>query len=243
MTLSIDIGNTRSKLGIFEQGEMRYKAIFEVLSAENLAAVLSNHSIQNCIYSTVAGIDEAAKAWLNTSFPVIELTDKSRLPFKNKYKTPKTLGKDRLAAVAGALRLYPKTNCLVIDAGTCITYDVLTEKAHYLGGNIAPGLQMRLKAMHEFTDALPLAPLAPVRTPIGKSTEHALQNGGLWGAVLEMQGVIDWCITEFGSINVILTGGDANFFANHLKREIFVHQNLVLIGLEKILEHNVKTSQ
>lgn len=240
MTLSIDIGNTRTKLGIFEQGELCYKAIFEQLTAENLAAVLSNHSIQNCIYSTVAGLDASAKAWLNDTFPTIELTHRTRLPFKNKYKTPQTLGKDRLAAVAGGLKLYPNQNCLIIDAGTCITYDVLTEKAHYLGGNIAPGLQMRLRAMHEFTDALPLASLAPVRGRIGKSTEHALQNGGLWGAVLEMQGLIDWCTAEFGVINVILTGGDANFFANHLKKKIFVHQNLVLVGLEKILEHNVQ---
>ncbi len=240
MTLSIDIGNTRSKLGIFEQSELRYKAIFEQLTPANLQAVLTNHSIENCIYSTVAGIDETAKKWLNDNFSTVELTTKTRLPFKNKYKTPQTLGKDRLAAVAGALHLHPAENCLVIDAGTCITYDILTKEKHYLGGNIAPGLQMRLKAMHEFTNALPLVPLVSIGEPIGKTTQHAIQNGGLWGATLEMQGVIDWCADEFGSINVILTGGDAIFFANHLKREIFVHQNLVLLGLNKILNHNVQ---
>ena len=240
MTLSIDIGNTRSKLGIFEQGELHYKAIFECLTVSNLQAVLANHFIETCIYSTVAGIDADVKSWLDNAYPTLELQSTTRLPFKNKYKTPQTLGKDRLAAVAGALALYPEENCLVIDAGTCITYDILTEKKHYLGGNIAPGLQMRLKAMHEFTNALPLVSLAPLRDPIGKTTEHALQNGGLWGTVLEMQGLIDWCADEFGSINVILTGGDANFFANHLKREIFVHQNLVLLGLNKILNHNVR---
>ncbi len=240
MTLSIDIGNTWSKLGFFEGDELRYHAIFEQLTPSNLEAVLANHSIENCIYSTVAGISEEAKAWLEGHFRTLELSTKTRLPFKNKYKTPQTLGKDRLAAVAGAFQLHPKENCLVIDAGTCITYDVLSEKKQYLGGNIAPGLQMRLKAMHEFTDALPLAPLAPIREPIAKSTEQALQNGGLWGAILEMQGVIDWCEEKFGSINVILTGGDANFFANHLKSEIFVHQNLVLLGLNKILHHNVQ---
>ncbi len=241
--LVIDIGNTRTKIARFECSVLKEKWTVEALSIPVINHILTNHSMERIIYSTVAGIDEAVKAHLMThSSFCLELTHTLQFPFKNEYETPQTLGKDRLAGVSGALTMYPNKNCLVIDAGTCITYDFLKEGSIFLGGNIAPGLKMRFQAMHHFTKALPLVnPDAfEAITGIGKSTQSALLQGGARGAVLEMEGMIQWAHHNFYDLNVILTGGDAVFFANHLKSKIFVQPNLVLIGLNKILEYNVR---
>ncbi|KAA3636402.1 MAG: type III pantothenate kinase, partial [Bacteroidetes bacterium] len=129
---------------------------------------------------------------------------------------------------------------LVIDAGSCITYDILTQNGRFLGGNISPGKKMRLKAMHSFTENLPLPEESETDINWGNTTNTALLNGAHLGAVLEMQGFIELCNSEFGATNVFLTGGDADFFANKCKKKIFVHPNLVLTGLNKILNYNVE---
>jgi type III pantothenate kinase len=143
-----------------------------------------------------------------------------------------------LAAVVGAYRFFPNQNCLVIDAGTCITYDLLTAEKEYLGGNIAPGIGLRMRAMHEFTAKLPLIERGEQDEIWGISTETALRNGGQYGAAYEMQGFIDACEAKFGRMQVVLTGGDADFFGKALKTKIFVHPNLVLWGLLEILNYN-----
>ncbi len=150
------------------------------------------------------------------------------------------MGKDRLAAVAGAYARFPGQTCLVVDAGTCITYDWLNAEAAYLGGNIAPGIRMRLQAMHAFTDRLPAVEMRTEPNQIGQSTAAALRNGAQWGAVLEIDGYRAWSEAQFGPTKLVLTGGDADFLANKLKSEIFVNHHLVLIGLNQILEYNVK---
>lgn len=240
--LVIDIGNTRTKIARFEHSVLKEKWTIETLSIPAINNILTNHSVERIIYSTVAGIDEAVKAHLMAHFFCLELTNTLQLPFKNEYETPQTLGKDRLAGVSGALNIYPNQNCLIIDAGTCITYDFLKEGSIFLGGNISPGLKMRFQAMHHFTKALPLVntDAFEATTSIGKSTQNALLQGGARGALLEMEGFIQWAHHNFYDLNVILTGGDADFFANHLKSKIFVQPNLVLIGLNKILEYNVR---
>lgn len=242
MQLTLDFGNTRTKYGIFNNRELVVTGIWEKVSVADLNALLTNHSIQNIIYSNVSHIDTLVQDWLTVNI-ALALTNKLSLSITNKYQTPQTLGKDRIAAVMGAKCLYPHQNSLVIDAGTCITYDWLEKGTVYLGGNIAPGLRMRLRAMHDGTSALPLAPLEWQTDLIGKSTLSALQNGALWGAVLEMQGVIDWSTTHWKEINVILTGGDSIFFANHLKRKIFALPDLVLIGLNEILNYHVSLEE
>jgi len=240
VNLAIDIGNTRTKLGVFDKQQLVAVAIWETWTIAELNVFLTNHSVENVIYSTVGQLSAATEDSLKHQFASIELTATTPLPFVNTYHTPETLGKDRLAAVAGALELHKGETCLVIDTGTCITYDILTADQQYLGGNISPGLSMRLRAMHHFTARLPSVQRAPLDSDIGKSTVSAMQIGGGWGAVLEMQGVIDHFKEKFGKIKVLLTGGDADFFVNNLKSEIFVHQNLVLIGLNKILNYNVQ---
>ena len=163
---------------------------------------------------------------------------KTPLPIQNKYKTPKTLGKDRLAAVVAAKELYPRKHCLVIDAGTCITYDLITKESVYLGGAISPGMDMRFQAMNTFTAKLPLVKRKKTTNLIGNTTNSALQSGGVLGAVFEMEGFIRAYRKDFSPLTVILTGGAADFFAIFLKTKIFVHHNLILIGLNKLLNHN-----
>ncbi|MEM1327527.1 MAG: type III pantothenate kinase [Bacteroidota bacterium] len=242
MRLALDIGNTRTKYGIFENDQIVEKGTWQYLEIDDLNAALTNHSIRNIIYSNVSQLSTKVAQWL-AEHQAVELTSDLKLPIDYRYKTPQTLGKDRIAAVMGAHQLYPHQNSLVIDAGTCITYDWLIDGHIYLGGNIAPGIWMRLRAMHEGTSALPLVPMEWQTAHIGESTIHALQNGALWGAVLEMQGVIDWSTQQWARINIILTGGDGIFFANHLKRKIFAASDLVLQGLNEILNYHVSLEE
>lgn len=244
LNLIIDIGNTRTKLGIFQANQLLEKVIWDSLDLPRLKKLLQAHpSIQRIAASTVTYIGEDIETYLQKHFFYINLHHETPLPIQNLYLTPKTLGKDRLAAVIGAQSLFPNDNCLVIDAGTCVTYDILLKNKNYLGGNIAPGIEMRLKAMATFTARLPKIAQAPIDDLVGNNTETAIRTGGQLGAVHEMKAFIEAYQEKFGEIKVILTGGDAEYFANKLKTQIFVHQNLVLIGLNKILEHNVHISE
>ena len=241
MNLVIDIGNTRAKAGLFSHGKLAYREARENWEIDDLMALATNHEVKNVILSTVAGavagpIEEA----LASRFFFMELDAATPLPIKNRYRTPETLGKDRLAAVVGAYALFPGQACLVVDAGTCITYDLLNGEGVYLGGNISPGIGMRLKAMHAFTARLPLVAPGPLENWVGDSTETALRNGGQLGALLETEGYLSYCRSRFGALRAIFTGGDADFFVKNLKSEIFVNHNLVLIGLDQILNYNVK---
>ena len=241
MNLAIDIGNTRIKLGLFDGRELIEKRTWQTWSLEKIKSLTTNQNVENVIFSNVGRkMPDEIEAYLRRQFRCIELITQTPLPIQNAYKTPETLGKDRLAAVVGAFEMFPHQNCLVIDAGTCITYDLLRQDGVYLGGNIAPGLEMRLKAMHHFTANLPLLELGSTENFVGYSTESAMRNGAQFGTVLEIQGYMDWCRSELGEINVILTGGSVDFFVKNLKSQIFVNPDLVLLGLNKILNYNVE---
>ncbi len=235
--LVIDIGNTRTKAAVFSGADMVQK-IYCNDPVSEIKSLVTNHSIEKSIYLTTGKVSDAFGKFLKEELYAIELTHKTHVPVKNLYGTPETLGRDRLAAVVGAQAFFPNSNCLVIDAGTCITYDWLTKEGEYLGGNIAPGITMRLQAMDHFTAKLPLVEKADIDNPIGKSTELALRNGALWGAVQEVDGYIRWGRKNFSQLKVIFTGGDTNFFVKHLKRRIFARPNIVLAGLNKILSIN-----
>ena len=239
MHLVIDIGNTRTKLGLFEDGALVRKEIVERLSADALKPWLYNHKAPACILSSVGETDPSARALLEAKTDFVELNEDTPLPIGNQYTTPKTLGKDRLAAAVGAWTLFPGKTCLVVDAGTCITCDVLSKEGDFKGGNISPGIDMRLKAMHTFTARLPLADRGPLGPWIGTGTESALQNGAQWGALWELTAMIGHAEATLGPVTVVLTGGDAEFFEKNIKREIFANPDLVLIGLDKILTNYV----
>jgi type III pantothenate kinase len=238
MNLAIDIGNTRIKLGVFDGEQLIGQQTIENWDIDQVLTIAYNHSVQNIILSSVRKHNASAFARLSNQYYFVQLTEKTPIPIENRYQTPETLGKDRLAAIIGAYHLFPGQHCLVIDAGTCITYDLLDAEGVYLGGNIAPGIDMRLKAMHAFTSKLPEAGRSPLGELLGTTTLSALQNGGQWGALLEAQAFIEACEARFHPLQIIFTGGDAVFFEKNLKRKIFVNSNLVLIGLNKILMHN-----
>ncbi|MEM9919650.1 MAG: type III pantothenate kinase [Bacteroidota bacterium] len=242
MNLIIDIGNTRSKIGVFKETQLVHTTIWtKDWSLKKLERFVKKYDIKSCALSTVAGVPEAIEAFLANNTYYLKLSEKTALPIKNAYKSPATLGKDRLAAVVGAFSLYPKTGCLVIDAGTCITYDLIDKDHVYHGGNISPGLDMRFKAMNAFTAGLPLLKRKHSPKLIGQTTQSAMRSGSQWGCLFEIEGFVKQYRRQYGRLKVLMTGGSADYFANHLKTKIFVHPNLVLIGLNEILNYNVQT--
>lgn len=239
--LVIDIGNTRVKYGLFYQQRLVEVFYNKEIQPADILRLATNHNVENIIYSSVAGLwptEETTE--LEAKFRVWSLTEHTLLTFVNAYATPATLGKDRVAAVAGAQHHYPDTNCLVVDAGTCITLDLLRADGVYVGGNIAPGIRMRLRAMHEFTARLPLVEPQVSKSLWGDSTQTALQNGGVLGAALEIEALAIRLRKQWFELKVVMTGGDAELLTKQTECEILVHSNLVLEGLNKILNYNVE---
>lgn len=244
MNLAIDQGNTRTKIAVFQEDQLLHQTVWNELSISALEALPYNQNIEKLILSSVSEKSEEVMAYLRSKPSFLELSVDTPLPIRIRYKTPHTLGKDRIAAAVGAFHLFPMENCLVIDAGTCIKMDLLSAEGTFLGGNISPGMEMRLKAMHNFTARLPQVPMAiELGDWLGDSTENALRNGGQLGALLEVEGFIRQAEAAFPALRVVLTGGDADFFVKHSKTKIFAHQNLVLIGLNQILRYNAKLSE
>ena len=180
--------------------------------------------------------------------PVLVAGVHLKLPITLLYKTPETLGSDRLASALAATVFFPKENTLVINAGTCLTTDFVTEKGEYIGGSIAPGLRMRLKAMHHFTGRLPLIEFSEgaagfnkaITELPGQTTENSMLAGVTTGMVAEIDGLIEIWRKKISFFNVILSGGDAIFFDKKLKNRIFAVDNIVLHGLNLMLKHNVQ---
>jgi len=170
----------------------------------------------------------------------IILSAETPLPIQNAYKTKLTLGYDRIADAVGAYSMFPGVNVLIIDAGTAITIDLLTAEGEFYGGNISPGLDLRFRALNEFTSKLPLIKKKEYHPFLGKTTEEAILSGVLSGAAFELDGYIDKLRIQYPDLKIILTGGDIKFFVKKLKNIIFVHSNLNLTGLNRILEYNVE---
>lgn len=238
--LAIDFGNSRVKLAIFKKEKLIDKIEQEDFKLDELISLTTNHQPRQTIFSATGLVDEELRRFLINELKALELTHRTPLPIRNKYQTPETLGKDRVAAAVGAYYQFPGRHCLIVDAGTCITYDWLDQKGNYLGGNIAPGISMRLKAMHTFTARLPLVEMSQEAGFVGRNTREAIQNGAQEGALLELKGYIRWGEKKFEQLTVAVTGGDMDFFVKNLKRKIFARPNLVLYGLNKILEFNVE---
>jgi len=237
VNLCIDIGNSRIKIGIFEEGHLVRHDVFDTMSNQDMADILGHYPIRRAISSSTRIVETEFEKRVQTQISYMKLDHTTPLPISNAYDTPETLGKDRVAGIVGSQKLFPNENCIVIDAGTCITYDVIVDNT-YLGGNISPGLHMRAEAMDKFTSALPLVEPKFHENYIGKSTEMAMQNGIVHGTIFEIDSFISKVKADFSDINVIITGGNAQFFADILKSKIFVHSNLVLDGLDVILNYN-----
>lgn len=234
----MDIGNSRTKIAVFTGDKLLRWLAFPGVAWAEILEWQTNHNPDNFILSTVR--EDLPLERINQIRPFLQLNADTVLPFENKYRTPKTLGNDRKAAIAGAQALYPNQHCLVVDAGTCITMDLLTAEGGFLGGNISPGIPMRLHAMHNGTARLPLVDPGAVDALLGESTETALRNGGQLGAILELEGLIQRLEPHYDPLKCLVTGGDANKFVEQMKSRIFAHPDLVLYGLNKILIHNVE---
>lgn len=241
MKLVIDIGNTLIKLAVFKQEKIIAIENLKTFSAIDISEILNNFSeISSAIVSNVRSLNLDFLQDFNQRIPIVELNTKTRLPINNLYKTPETLGKDRLAASVGATEIFPKTNILVIDAGTSLTYDLITAQGDYLGGAIGPGITMRFKALHTFTGKLPLVHPEWNDAPqlIGNTTEASILVGVQKAVLCEVEGMINGYKQQFPNLKVIVTGGDHKYFDKYLKNNIFAAPNLVLTGLKKILDFN-----
>jgi type III pantothenate kinase len=242
MNLIVDIGNTRTKLAFFEKNMLVEKAIVQTSALSWLNDCLQDGRIVEATILSATGQDtEGVEFFLKQNLPYLKFGHDTPLPIKNKYTTPETLGKDRLAAVVAANFLFAKKNCLVIDSGTCITYNFLEKTETFLGGNIAPGLTMRLRAMNHFTAKLPLVErhTEGVGALIGDTTETAMRAGAQIGLLSEVEGYVNRLEKKMGKVKVILTGGDGLYLFENLDiKEKYFEPNLVLQGLNQILNYH-----
>lgn len=239
MNLCIDIGNTLTKAALFENDQMVELFHYEKLQVNETKELLNRYAVDKCIVSSVAEENKQVFELLTQHLSVfINLTSQTKLPVENLYRTKDTLGKDRIAAIVGANYLYPQRNILVIDAGSAITFDIINENGQFLGGNISPGLKMRFRALHEFTQRLPLLEADKTVPLLGKETREAIIAGVQNSVWFETDAYIAEFKSIYQNLTVLVTGGDANFFDNKLKNSIFVVSNLVLVGLNRILNFN-----
>ena len=236
MLLIIDLGNTRIKAAVIEQDAMRRLEIFPADEArEKLSVLLKNFSI-DAVVTSATGHD-SVDFLLEMGLKVHRVSHDWKLPFINDYHTPHTLGTDRMVLAAGATLAYPSTNRLVIDAGTCVTYDFVDADGHYKGGAISPGLRMRYRAMNAFTARLPeLDPEWPEGF-IGRSTAESMHSGAAVGLALEIDGFISRYLEQSPNFIIILTGGDAEFLADRLKNRIFASPDFLMESLNKLYQY------
>ena len=240
LNLALDIGNTAVKAGIFEQDTLVKALRFSRFNHEQITNLVSQYGIDRVIYSSVREKDiPAISAFSGHVKTLLELTPQTPLPIDNRYETPHSLGNDRLAGVVGGQALFPNTPLLVIDAGTALTIDFLDESGSYLGGNISPGLALRFESLHQATGRLPKVDPQENLPLLGKNTRQAIAAGVQNGIIYEINQYMHSFAQAHGSVKVLLTGGDCNFFDNKLNYPIFVEPNLVLIGLNKILKYNI----
>ena len=238
MNLVVDYGNSRIKAGIFSGDALVENRFFT--SRQELTTWLAEKKFDHAIVSSVSQAPGELMERIPADGKKLIMGHQLSLPVRNQYTTPTTLGVDRLAAACGAAAMRPQQDCLVIDLGTCINYELVDARGNYLGGGISPGVSMRFEAMHTFTARLPMVQPGKEEVGlIGSTTEACMQSGVMLGIASEIDGIIDRYKKIYPSLGVILCGGDAHFFENSLKQSIFVAPNLVLIGLNRILLHNV----
>ena len=240
MNLIIEQGNTATKVAVYSKDQMEFASVYEDFSDSDLIQIITQYPLKNGILSTVIESKTDLITYLNNRLERFYFFDGNvRLPIDIRYQTPETLGKDRIAVAVGAHFLQPGKDLLVIDIGTAVTYEVVESPGIYLGGNISPGMSIRFRALNRFTERLPLVKEKDNVPLLGTSTETAILAGVVNGLVYEIDGYINELLCRYPGLYVFLTGGHAFYFEKRLKNTIFAVQNLVLIGLNRILEYNV----
>jgi type III pantothenate kinase len=242
MILTIDIGNTRIKSAVFENNNLIELFVFNCEELRNKISIIlvKYPKIEVLVVASVAKVDADAFLFVEKSIKVEWITQESVFPFENLYATPDTLGIDRMILASGAVLQFPEQNRLVIDAGTCITYDFITAENSYVGGAISLGLQMRYKALHNYTAKLPLLEAKHPESYIGTSTQESLHSGVVNGLLYEIEGFLNQYEKDYLKFTIILTGGDALFLAKRLKNTIFANSNFLLESLNYTYQYKIK---
>lgn len=238
MNLVIDQGNTYSKIAFYKKNHLVSYTKEENTNLKTIEKAIKQFSIKKAIIASVSDATAIITSLNKQSIPLLVMNHQTKLPMELHYNTPESLGLDRIAAAVGAISKEKVETALIIDIGTAITYDICSKLEGYQGGSIAPGLDMRLRALNEFTKRLPLVTRSWSDNTWAKSTTEALRNGAQEGIIAEINHYIEQAETQFKKISVFLTGGDANFFERKIKNDIFVVPNLVLDGLMEILKLN-----
>ncbi|WP_299396486.1 type III pantothenate kinase [uncultured Gelidibacter sp.] len=240
MNLIVDVGNTFVKIAVFQDDKLLEKQSVAVSEFKETQKIFFDKypKIQKSILSSVGNLPEEALVNLKKRCEVLILDASLKFPFNNCYATPHTLGVDRMALVTASIKNYPNQNVLIIDAGSCITYDFVTTNNDYLGGAISPGIRLRYKSLHQLTANLPLLDTEMPKTIVGDTTAGAIHSGVVLGIIKEIDGVIADYRENYSDLTVILTGGDAIFLSKQLKNSIFANSNFLLEGLNFILEYN-----
>lgn len=241
MRLCIDWGNTRVKAAIFRENTLVSDYNFsEEEALTRLMALVEEYKPDAAILSSVSNHPPELKALLQEHTRLLTLSSSTTLPIMNAYHSPETLGSDRLALAVGAHHLFPEQNNLVVSIGTAVTYNFIHKNRAFRGGNITPGMDLRFRSLHEYTDKLPLVNEQGELLLLGYDTETSIRSGVVIGMTAEIDGMINLYREQYPDLNVVLTGGYAPFFADKLKNRIFADAQLLLKGLNTILQHNVR---
>ena len=237
LKLIIDIGNTAVKTALFEDKQMISSAVLNDCTLQNILVFIGKQTISHAIVSSVKAVDTDIEQIIQ-HFDAHFLNEKTPLPITIDYKTPNTLGRDRIAAVVGASFLFPKQDVLVLDAGTCLTIDFINKEKVYKGGRISPGIRMRYKALNQFTSNLPLCEFSESSMVLGNDTNSSIISGVQQGMLAEVREIIIVYKMENKDTIIAVTGGDCFFFEKELKSSIFANPFLVMEGLNEILDYN-----
>lgn len=238
MLLAIDIGNSQIKGAVFKHNTISDTFIFAYSEwQKKIENIFEQYPLlSHLIVSSVGKLSEDDFLWIDKKIQIFFVSRQMKFPFTNLYKTPDTLGVDRMVLASGAVLKYPKTNRLVIDAGTAITYDFVDAMDNYLGGAISPGLRLRYKALNDYTAKLPYLEKTEEDFFIGQNTSESIHSGVVNGVIHEIEGFIDRYRTTYENFIIILTGGDTDFLAKRLKSTIFANQNFLLESLNDLYQ-------
>ncbi|RTY92427.1 type III pantothenate kinase [Flavobacterium sp. GT3R68] len=246
MLLAVDVGNTRIKVAVFEDGTLLERFVF--LGDElpkNILNILNKYkNISDLVVASVGNVEKSQFLCFENTLKTHFITHETHFPFQNRYATPLTLGIDRMVLASGAVLQFPNQNRLVIDAGTCVTYDFIDKENNYIGGAISPGIRLRYESLHNYTAKLPLLSLEEYNVDnesknlnfIGNTTQRSIHSGVINGIVNEIDGCINQYREQYSNFIIILTGGDAEFLAKRLKNTIFANSNFLLESLNQTFQ-------
>lgn len=241
LNLIIDIGNTRIKVALFHHSELVRCVGMDSLDEKSLGEWLSEDEVGRAILSTTRDLKEGEEETVRRfSKEVLLFTPQTKVPIQNAYQTPQTLGRDRLAAAVGAVEMFPQKDVLIVDFGTALTIDYVSKEGVFCGGSISPGMKLRFKALNDYTARLPLCEASEQEMLVGTSTRQAIEMGVMNSISFEIEGYIERMRKKNKDLCVIFTGGDAKVFVKRIKNTIFAKCNPIFVGLNRILEYNVR---